>query len=76
MTAADLKRFVEHVCNESYPLSDGLADAIDESERREQVGFYSWERSGGSSAKKTVTTGSSACRIYSKSNTLAVTRWA
>ena len=34
VTAADLKRFVEHVCNESYPLSDGLADEIDELERR------------------------------------------
>ena len=59
MTAADLKRFVEHVCNESYPLSDGLADAIDELERQEQVGFYSWERTGGSSANKAVSTGSS-----------------
>ena len=34
VTAADLKRFVGHVCNESYPLSDGLADEIDELERR------------------------------------------
>ena len=34
VTAADLKRFVEHVCNVSYPLSDGLADEIDELERR------------------------------------------
>ena len=32
--AADLKRFVEHLCNESYPLSDGLANEIDELERR------------------------------------------
>ena len=34
MTAADLQRFAEHLCNESYPLSDGLAAEINELERQ------------------------------------------
>ena len=34
VTAADLKRFAEHLCNESYPLSEGLDEEINELERQ------------------------------------------
>ena len=34
VSAANLKRFTENLCNESYPLSDGRAEEVDELERR------------------------------------------
>ena len=34
VSATDLKRFAEHLCNESYPLSNELANEINELERR------------------------------------------
>ena len=34
VNAADLKRFTEHLCNESYPLSDNLAEEVNELEQR------------------------------------------
>ena len=32
--APDLKRFTGHLCNESYPLGDNLAEEVNELERR------------------------------------------
>ena len=34
ITADDLKRFTENLCNENYPLSDALEAEVDELERR------------------------------------------
>ena len=32
--ADDLKRFTEHLCNESYPMCNGLAEEVNELEQR------------------------------------------
>ena len=34
ISADDLKRFTENLCNENYPLSDALAEEVNELERR------------------------------------------